>query len=77
MYLLNLGQKLQSYRANLSLAEGTFDIGEHIQIASALAMKWCTAVVKAILTFVDVGVQHCWISKILQIVKMLLEALVQ
>lgn len=56
MYLLDLGQKLQRYLANLSLAEGTLDIGEHIQIARSLTMKFCTAVVKAILTFVEVGV---------------------
>ena len=72
MYLLNLSQKLQRYLADLSLAEGALDIGEHIQIARSLTMKFCSTVVKAVLTFVEVGVQHLWIFKILQVVKMLL-----
>ena len=58
MYLLHLSQKLQRYLADLSLAEGALDIGEHIQIARSLTMKFCSTVVKAVLTFVEVGVQH-------------------
>ena len=72
MYLLNLGQKLQRYLANLSFAEGALDIGEHIQIARSLTMKLWAGVVKAVLAFVEVGVQYLWIFKVLPNVKMLL-----
>ena len=72
MYLLNLGQKLQRYLANLSLAEGALDIGEHIQIARSLTMELCTGVVKTVLAFEEVGVEYLWIFEVLQAVKVLL-----
>ena len=73
--LLHLVQQLHCNVTDLVLGKRTFEVGEHVEIPSALAQKFRTQVVHAVVPLVVVIEEH-WCLQLLQALKIALQTLV-